>query len=793
MIWRRGDIHMRYDVNTRPEEGSAVQRRLQRDRSATYRREVQVSHRWQVDGRSFALSGRVDGCDLDAPVPLVEEFKTTRIDALALHACAGSVHLAQARLYAALLSDEKAADEWDVCVIYAHPDTLATHVVRERVTREELRAFRDQTCRGLTERVAALRRHRAARDAGLAVLDFPYETFRDSQRELARAVYRAVRDRSGLLAAAPTGTGKTMGTVFPSLKCAAEGHVDRVVYATARGTGQRAVVDALRRVHERVPLRYVTIAAKERVCFKDRPICDPDVCEYARGFHDRVPAALAELETIAEATTERIAAVARRHCVCPFELSLDASVTSDVVVCDYNYVFDPIVRLKRVHGFLGDRTALLIDEAHQLAPRVRDALSCRISRAAIRAARGKLASAALEVRRTALERRLAELCKQVEQDASCDPSAAGSAGVAGSFELEIETPAALLSAARGFLECWLDTPRARPVADEAEQLLFDVLRLLRAAEWHDGERFAWVLRRRSKEPSAARDGAHEELALDLECLDPSAHIAATLEDFRGNVRFSATLSPLALANRQHGAADGRVLSVSSPFPIEHLAVLIVPDVPVRYRERARGVDALGRVIADVSDSRPGNYLVAAPSFEYLTMIADQVAQQRPATRVLRQRAYMPDAERAAFVAALATRSTEPLLAFVVLGGVFAESIDLSDGVLNGIVVAGVGLAPPSGALDRIQRRFCDDGYDVAYRQPAMTRVVQAAGRLIRSERDRGVVCLVDARYLQDGFQQYFPAHWRPETVRASMLSSRLSEFWSGDRPEADHGRAGARL
>jgi DNA excision repair protein ERCC-2 len=160
------------------------------------------------------------------------------------------------------------------------------------------------------------------------------------------------------------------------------------------------------------------------------------------------------------------------------------------------------------------------------------------------------------------------------------------------------------------------------------------------------------------------------------------------------------------------------------------------------------------------------------------MIADHVARQRPATQVLRQRAYMADAERAAFVAALATRSTEPLLAFVVLGGVFAESIDLADGVLNGIVVAGAGLAPPSGALDRIQRRFCDDGYDVAYRQPAMTRVVQAAGRLIRSERDRGVVCLVDARYLQDGFQQYFPAHWRPETVQASVLASRLSEFWS---------------
>ena len=755
MIWRRGDIHTRYDVNTRPEEGTAVQRQLQSDRGQTYRREVAVSHRWESAAHTFVLSGRVDGCDLDGAVPLVEEFKTTRIDAAGLHACAGTVHMAQVKLYAGMLAAEHAAPLWDVRVIYAHPDTLATHVVAERMSRAVLLAFRDETCAALSAGAYALHMHRSARDERLRSAHFPYPAFREPQRELARNVFRALRDGTGLLAAAPTGTGKTMGTLFAALKSAAEGHVDRIVYATARGTGQRAALDAVARLRASIPLRSVTITAKEHACLKDQPICDPAICEYARSYYERVPAALAELVAAGDASAERIAEIARRHVVCPFELSLDASVRSDVVICDYNYVFDPVVRLKRVHGFLGDRTAVLIDEAHQLAPRVRRSLSCRLARSTVRRARGALGSADLERKRAALDRRFAELRKQVDDG--------GEAG--GAFEVEIATPDALLKAARRFLDAWLEISRSEPAAPDAETLLFDVLRVLRGADWQEADRFVWVLRRKDR-----------DIVLDLECLDPSAHVAETLATFRGNVRFSATLAPLALAQRQHGDTDGRIVTLPSPFATEHLAVLIVPDVPVRYRERATGLGALIDTIDTVRAAKPGTYLVALPSFEYLAMLARGL-QERGIDEVVCQRPDMGAQDRARFVEAL-SRGREPLLACVVLGGVFAESIDLPDGAITGIVVVGVGLAPPSGELDRIQRQFCEDGYDVAYRQPAMTRVVQAAGRLIRSETDRGVVCLVDGRYRNEAFRRYLPSHWSPEVVRTADVRNRLSEFWS---------------
>jgi DNA excision repair protein ERCC-2 len=756
MVWRRGDIHARYDVNTRPEEGIAVQRRLQTDRSAGYCREVVVSHRWQTAEHSFLLSGRVDGCDLDADVPLIEEFKTTRIDPKELHACAGSVHLAQVKLYAAMLCEEHPAPFWDVRVIYAHPDTLATHVVAEHLSRDALQEFRDETCRALTARAAELHAHRCARNERLRVASFPYPAFREPQRVLARNVFRAVRDGAGLLAVAPTGTGKTMGTLFPALKAMADGHVDRIVYTTARGTGQRAALDAVARLRASGPLRAVTITAKERACLKDRPLCDPAVCEFARGYYERAPAALAELAAIEEASPASIEEVARRHVVCPFELSLDMSVVADVVICDYNYVFDPVVRLKRMHGFLGDRTAVLIDEAHQLAPRVRRGLSCRIARSTVRRARGELELAALERKRTAFDRSFAALRKAVLEGAPHTQT----------LEVEIDKPVRLLAAARRFLDAWLEVPRTEPATPDAETLLFDVLRLLRGADWSEAAGFVWVLRQHAR-----------DIVLDLECLDPSAHIADTLATFRANVRFSATLAPLALAQRQHGDTDGCTVDVPSPFPSEHLAVLIVPDVRVRYRERVAGLDGLIDTIETVTNAKPGAYLVALPSFEYLGMVRDRMLERGVAGALISQRPNMGARERAAFVERLANPGG-PLVACVVLGGVFAESIDLDGGALIGIIVVGVGLAPRTGELDRIQREFCDDGYDVAYRQPAMTRVVQAAGRLIRGEEDRGVLCLVDPRYRDEAFGRYLPSHWTPEVVRASNLGDRLSEFWS---------------
>jgi len=756
-VWRRGDLHARYDEGTLPDEGVAAQRRCQQQREPGYQREVPVAKAWTDGVVELEVSGRADGCCLTAAPPYVEEFKATRHDPAALYVHLGTVHLAQVRLYAAMLAHvHPNVPDWEVRLVYVHPDTFARHEVSEHASRVELEHFFELTCRRLAERVARLRQHRSGRDADLSALAFPFERFRAPQHTLARNVYRALRDGSALAVCAPTGTGKTMGTLYPALKCVGAGHLDRVVFLTARGTGQCAAEEASARLARQAQLRVTTITAKERICLMERPVCDPDVCPYARGHYDRVAGATDELLQGRIMTRDQIVAVAREHTVCPFELSLEAAVASDVVIADYNYAFDPVVRLQRIHGLFDDRTAVLVDEAHHLADRARRALSCTLSRRMLRDAIGHLVTETLERARAGLEQQLLALRRGLGRKR----------GAREPFEAVLDEPKALLRAAARFFDAWTEAgPIMRDAAPPAMDLLFAVLRLQRAVTWQDAEHFAWVLK-----------GQGRMLELELECLDPSSHIGHVLDTFAGHVRFSGTLEPLPLFQRLHGV-DGPISRVASPFPAENLATYVVTDVSVLFRDRDRCLDALVGLIADVVNARQGNYLVALPSFDYLGRVAERFAVSCPDKGQIRQRRDMDATAREAFVAALMDPHGVNV-AFVVMGGVFAESIDLPGDALIGVIVVGVGLPPPQGSLERIATRFGDDGPSVAYRQPAMTRVVQAAGRLIRTETDRGVLCLVDARFRHSEFRRFLPPHWRPEPVRAAELADRLDAFWN---------------
>ena len=606
-VHRRGDLHYRYDRATTAVEGIGAQRRAQRGRPDSYRREAPVEATLARHGVALTVRGRIDGFDPEAG--LIEEFKTTRSDIERLHAHLGHLHLAQLRLYAGLVGEDRAS--WRLRLAYLRPDDGSSWHVEETVTREDAADYLARTVEAYAAWLARRLAHTARRDAVLEDLAFPFDEFRDHQRRMARGAFRAFRDAGQLLVEAPTGSGKTVSMLYSAFRAMGAGRVDRAVFLTARGTGQRAAEDALARCGAGDRVSAVTVTAKDRICFQPGTPCDPAHCEYARGYYDRMPPAREALLAQGLVARERVEAVAREHAVCPFELSLDTAAWTDVVICDYNYVFDPVVRLRRLVTHASGRAGLLVDEAHQLAARTSEMLSVSVERAACRRALED-APAGLQGRIRSVDRALLKL-RRTEEDGP------------------IARPAALLRAFERLLATAAEVDLAASPA--ARTFLGDGYRFVAGAGWFDETDYRYLL---------ATEGRNVEVRMT--CLSPAAHIAEVLDGFHGAVRFSGTLSPPALFQALHGQSDvARSGRVDAGFPEEALGVFVVPDVSTYYRDRVRTLDALVGVVRAVTEAAPGNYLVALPSFAYVDLLAPALAAVSP-FRVAAQRPGMPDAE-----------------------------------------------------------------------------------------------------------------------------------------------------
>lgn len=757
---RRGHIHYRYQSATLALEGIARQKAWQQGRGEGYRRE----HRVAATFGDLEVSGRIDGWDAHAGV--VEEVKTTRADAEALHAQMGDVHCAQARLYGAMLAlEQDAIVRLLVRVVYLHPDAPVERSYEERWLRRDLVTYFEATCGVYAAHLALVRARLARRDAALRRLTFPYAAFRAEQRRLAKHLYRGFRDGGDWLVDAPTGAGKTMTSVFPALKAMGQGALDRLVYITSRTTGQRAVEDALGRAAAAIPgvaLVTVTVTAKERICFVPGTPCDPDRCEFASGYYQRMPAARRALLERGRAVRQDVEAVAEQHRVCPFALSLDAAAWADAVVCDYNYVFDPVVRLTRLHSRLFARVGLVVDEAHQLGDRVRDMLSAKLSRQTVKAALAeKSLPDNLAKRFRSVDRALAALARGADEAARL-----------------IAKPDALcraierLAAAFG-TEAGLDT-EALPRAVDA---YWQALGFGRAAEWAEEGAFHYLA-----------SGSGRGLCAQLACTAPGVHIHRTLALFQGTVRQSGTLAPASLFQCVHGFdADAPALSSDGGWEAERLGVFAVSDLSTYFRDRKRSLTALATLIDKLAAATPGNTLVALPSFAYLAALAARFEAFRRRERddggEVEVRCQTPDmalVDRQEFIAWLNQTRKTRRIGFVVMGGVFAESVDFDSQALRLAVVVGPGLPPHSLLRDLVAQdaeRGGMTGFDVAYRQPAMARVAQTVGRIARTPGQRGVAVLVDPRFAAPGYRAFLPSRWRIASVRAGQAPDAVAAFW----------------
>ncbi len=852
-VHRRGDIHYRYTGSATAQEGIGAQRRAQPEREG-YRREVRVAASVTENGVALSIRGRLDGIDDGAGV--IEEYKATRSEVAALHAHSGHLHMAQLKLYAALINDgcgEAAPrDAWRLRLVYLHPDNDAAMRFEEVHSRDALADFFADTVADYTAWLAKTAIRIERRNACLGRLPFPFAEFRDSQRRLARGAYRAFRDREQLLVEAPTGSGKTAATVFSALRAIGHGALDRVVYLTARTTGKQSPAETLERCilleaqgegvedgegveqaeREAIAeteakagrIAAVVLTAKRDICFNPDMPCDPACCRYASGYYDRMRPARDALLGMGLATREKIERAAEHHAVCPFELSLDAAAWADMVICDYNYVFDPVVRLERLSAPPFKRVGLLVDEAHQLGDRVRGMLSASLERAALKRALAEAPSWLGQPLR-AVDRALLKLRRETRGAAAASRDSVGiPGGDPDSEEYRMPPPSTLLRAVERLLAAACEADLGPYPA--TREFLFDCFRFQEGHGWQHAENYCHLL-------AATR----RNIEIRMVCLSPAEHIDSVLRRYNGAVRFSGTVSPLPLFQVMHGQdASSRAARVRLDWG-RNLGVFIVPDVSTYYRDRAASSDALAAVVEAVTGAAPGNYLVAFPSFAYLDLVVPRLregalspgsarvslAEKRsarvslaekssarvslaeksgatvslagegrrgrtPRAEIIAQRPGMTDAEKRTFIQQLSTRDGTPAgngapaasrIGAAVMGGMFAESVDFDGGALRGVIVVGVGLAPRSLERDLIGERFGADGFDVAYRQPGMTRVAQAAGRAVRGAADAGVVVLVDPRFPRNDWGAFFPPYWQPVRVGRRDIGAAVASFWRG--------------
>ena len=751
-VHRQGDIHYRYQSATLAQEGIARQKSYQQDRGESYRRE----HRVSATFGELEVSGRIDGWD--PAERLVEEVKTTRADPNDLHEHAGDIHLAQLRLYGAMLvlADDGLAD---VCLrlVYLHPANADETVFDENAGRDDLIGYFETTCAVYAAWIAGVCARVEDRNRELGGLDFPYGEFREDQRRIAKFLYRGFRDSSDWLVEAPTGSGKTMASLFAALKTMGAGELDKLVFLTSRTTGQRAMEDALIDVvnvlESEHALTAVTITAKDRICFSSASSCDPTQCEYARGYYERMPAARRELLARRLIRRAEVEAVARVHVVCPFELSLDAMAWADVVVCDYNYVFDPIVRLARLENQVFARVALIVDEAHQLGERVRDMLGSRLSR---RKVKGALAESGLPASLTKGLRSVDRALAVIGRDAS-------------DTESVVDEPAPLLRATERLLAAALETMVDAERFPETSAVCFEAFQFAHLAENAVDGSFHYIA-----------SGAGRDLDVELVCTLPGDHIRECMDRFHGSARISGSLTPASVFQEIHGASDPDSVVISEGcFPPEHFGVFLVTDISTFYRDRERTLPRVASLIQGVCTQTAGNYLVALPSYEYAAAVADTVVGLDSRC----QHPGMTAEEREDFIDWI-SEGQSGRVGIVVMGGVFGESVDFRDGALDGVIVIGAGLPPRTLKRDLISSDTAgvglrDDGDEIAYRQPAMTRVVQAAGRVIRSASDRGVAVLVDPRFSNAAYGAFLPSRWRLRKVGSRVVAQEVGQFWFG--------------
>jgi DNA excision repair protein ERCC-2 len=761
-VLRTGDLaggRGRSFTANRAAEGTRGHQKVQRSQGTDYEPEVPVKHLIEGADLTLEIKGRIDGVLRRDRGVLIEEIKTTYARSIEEPA---ALHLAQAKVYGAIFAAQNSLPEIGIQISYFHLDSDEVTPFRQIFSAVDLEAFFAKLCAEYFDWIEKLHHWRILRNASIQNLDFPFLKYRQGQRELAVAVYRTLASGKTLFAQAPTGIGKTVSVLFPALKRLPEGGAEKIFYLTAKTIGRTVVEGTVRSLQNNgLRLRALTLTARDKICFApEGGACDVQTCPFAIGYYDRRKAAIAELCAGERMTREEVEGVARKHRVCPFELMLDSAEWVDLIICDFNYAFDPSAMLRDFFGEDGTSNYLLIDEAHNLPERAREMFSAELGSLQLATARDELGS---DYSCSTALKKCVKSFQRIGEALEFEKGIAASAEPPGQVALPL----------RAFLEtaeAELASEDSSGESDTLRTIYFEALRFIRVLDNFDVS-FQTIYR---QEPGGVQ--------IKLFCVDPAPSLLPVLQESAGTIFFSATLAPLdyyrtLLANKL--AAES--LELGSPFPRENLPVFIEDRIATHFKGRAGTYAAVAESIVSLTSARRGNYLIFFPSYRYLESVLAVFQSIAPGTEVIAQRSGMNESERAQFVANFDTENHRTLAGFAVMGGIFGEGIDLVGDRLAGAVVVGVGLPQISMERDLIARYFSalgKNGFNYGYVFPGMNRVLQAVGRVIRTETDRGVALLIDERFSKWPYRELLPKWWDLKLLASALpVRELIQAFW----------------
>lgn len=766
-LLRSGDLDNRRDGFADKEamqKGSRLHRKIQRRMGGDYRAEQNLVYRREYDRFAIQLEGRADGIFTEGQMTWIDEIKGVYLDVEYLKE-PFEVHLAQAKCYACILGMEQKQERMGIQMTYANLESEEIRRFRREYEQRELEQWMEELLKEYHRWADFQYQWELGRNASVEKLHFPFP-YRPGQRDLVAGVYRTIQQSRQLFIQAPTGIGKTMSAVYPAVRALGEGLSEKIFYLTAKTITRTVAEEAFLVLQEQgLQIKTLTVTAKEKLCVCEKADCNPESCPRAKGHYDRVNEAVFEfLQTESRMGREEILRQSEKWQVCPYEMCLDTASWVDGIICDYNYVFDPNARLRRFFGEgIRGNYLFLIDEAHNLVERGREMFSAALYKEDFL----KLKKAVRPYSRK-LERLLEKGNRQLlEYKRECDSCRILES--LGAF------PISLMNL-MGEMEHFLEELNAGNLRDQVLEFYFQVRDFLGIYDLVDEN---YVIYSRHDEEG--------DFYIKLFCVNPAGNLQACLDKGTAAVFFSATLLPMPYYQKLLSARGGEDYSMyaRSPFAPERRLLLLGGDVSSRYTRRTE--EEFRKIAAYISEAvkkRRGNYMVFFPSYRFLQDV--QVIYEREFCgeweRCLSQTPSMGEREREEFLEAFAEEGEETVIGFCIMGGIFSEGIDLAGEKLVGAVIVGTGL-PQVGAEREILKNYYDrrgeNGFDYAYRFPGMNKVLQAAGRVIRTAEDKGILLLLDDRFWNREYQGLFPVEWQ-DRKRCSLRSAggQIEDFWN---------------
>lgn len=766
-ILRTGDLDSTFIGSSRAVDGTRIHQKIQKNKGEDYLPEVSLKHTFEYRDMTITLEGRADGIIKNNDEIIIDEIKSTTRDIEGIDENYNPLHMAQVKCYAYIYAKQNEIPIIGVQLTYCQVETGKIKYILNEYSLKELESFFYSLIEKYYVWAKFTKDWSEKRDKSIKELTFPFLHYRRGQRELAVAVYRTISQKKNIFLQAPTGIGKTISTIFPGVKAVGEKLISKIFYLTAKTITSSVALEAFNKMEGKgLQFKVATITAKDKICFKDKPTCNGEQCEFAKGHFDRVNEVIMKIlkreNLINRIVIEKYS---KEYKVCPFELSLDLTLWADCVICDYNYVFDPRVYLKRFFDAGKEDYLFLIDEAHNLVDRGREMFSAELTKEEFLNGKKltKNSSSKLYKIFNKLNSYMLDMNKKCNEDG---------------FYMQKEEPLEIYPYLRNLVnegEEWLKGNEKGEGYEEILQIYFNVLAFLRISEFYDGKFVTYV----------EKEGKNSKLKLF--CLNPANLLNMAIKRGRSGIFFSATLTPIKyFKDILGGDKDDYSMRFESPFSIKNRALMIASNISTRYKNRENSVRKIVDYIKAFIKIKKGNYLVFFPSYKYMDMVLEVFEKEYNDVKIIVQNSFMKEEEREEFLNNFYEEGEKTLVAFSVLGGIFSEGIDLKGERLSGAIIVGVGLPQIGFERNIIMNHFNEEnncGYEYSYMYPGMNKVLQAAGRVIRSEKDIGAILLIDDRFASKNYQKLFPREWMNNFIVRSSddIEKILGEFWKSKK------------